>query len=148
MMGNWTFKRSKQIASLMAILFTLVSFTSTASMTMLGEGDEAGYGHTLHQHHGKSAQPHAHSSAKSSSHCKMSSGAHEMPCEDKSHQSKSHGPAGCQLLCAISCTPSILSPDSPVAPCRSLVGTLSSLLPQDLPSTLVPPPFKPPRQYT
>jgi len=147
MMGNRTFNCSKQIASLMAVLFTLVSFTSTASMTMLGGGDESGYGHTLHQHHENSAQP--HSSEKSSpKHCKMSSSAHKMSCENMSHQSNGHDPAGCQLLCAISSTPSILSLSSPVTPCRSLIGTVRTLLPQDLPSTLVPPPFKPPRLST
>jgi len=145
-MGQRKFKRSKEIASLMAMLFTLVSFTSTASMTMLGGGGDSGYGHTLHQHHENSAQ--LHSSEKSASkHCKMSSNAHKM-CENMSHQSKGHDPAGCQLLCAISSTPSILSLSSPVTPFRSLIGTVRTLLPQDLPSTPASPPFKPPRQST
>ena len=152
-MGNRTFNRklTRRTASLMAILFTLVSLTSSAGMAMPAGGDMVG--HMLHGHmlHENSAQLPAHAPAKSSAHCKMASGAYEMSCatgshQNGSHQSSGHGSTGCQLLCAISCTPSILSPATLVIPCRSLAGTLHTLLPKHLPSTLISPPFKPPRQ--
>lgn len=140
-MNRLTSNHSKQIASLMAILFALVSFTSTAGMISMGGVDGASSVHDGHRVHQLDDE--------ATNHCEMgelTASSHVKMCEKSSHHD--HEPTSCQLLCAIACTPSLPSLSSIATNGRPFVGTVHNLMTQALLSTLIRPPFKPPRQFT
>ena len=128
-MNIWSKKSSKHVASLLAMLIALVSFSSSASIIMPAPGDVAI--HSLHQQDDQS------------DHHEASSSAHENGGQAHNHGGDD-GMSSCQLLCAISCSPAIVSQVSIESVCETTAGDIGRLT-QVLATRPGPPPFKPPR---